>query len=74
MEDFQSKKAVLYTAAAFAISEAICYSLKRWDRLLRYCENEMQNIDNNAEALFVSCCFCPASIFGWLYKTSVYCP
>ena len=36
LEDFQSKKTVLYTVVAFAISEAICYSLKRWDRLSRY--------------------------------------
>ena len=48
MEDFQSKKTVLYTVVASAISEAICYSLKRWDRLSRYCEDGMLNIDNNA--------------------------
>lgn len=47
LEDFQSKKTVLYTVVAFAISEAICYSLKRWDRLSRYCEDGMLNIDNN---------------------------
>jgi transposase len=29
------------------ISKAICYSLKRWDRLTRYCEDGMLSIDNN---------------------------